>query len=78
MIYAVEHYSMKSMHNSHKLTKINEISINFKDEYVSIITITGIDKNNNELKYNLLLKKSKKSVWKIIHQYNLISKPLSS
>ena len=71
MIYAVEHYSMKSMHNSHKLTKINEIYIDFKDQYVSIVTVTGIDKNNNEFKYNLILKKSKKSVWKIIQQYDL-------
>ena len=71
MIYAIEHYSMNSMHNSHKLTKINEIYIDFKDEYVSIVTVTGIGKNNNELKYNLILKKSAKSVWKIIHQYDL-------
>jgi len=71
MIYAVEHYSMDSMHNSHKLTKINEIYIDFKDQYVSIVTVTGIDKNNNEFKYNLILKKSKKSVWKIIQQYDL-------
>lgn len=61
---------MKSMHNSHKLTKINEIYINFKDEYVSIVTVTGIDKNNYEIKYNLILKKNKKSVWKILHQYD--------
>ncbi|WBW98684.1 hypothetical protein [Oceanirhabdus sp. W0125-5] len=71
MIYAIERYSMKSMHNSHKLIKIKEIYIDFKDEYVSVVTVTGIDKNNNELKYNLLLKKNKKSVWKIIEQYDL-------
>lgn len=73
MVYVIEQRFSKGLFNKYKLNSITSTEIDYSDELLAIVSVTGVSKNSkdNFLSYKVLLEKSSNGSWKVKEVYPL-------
>ncbi len=69
--YAIKKYTTKGLFNKYKLFKLESSTIEFMDNRIAIVKVTGIiDKAPyNIIEYKLELQLNKNGIWKVVQYY---------
>ena len=68
-----EHYVTTGIFNSNKLIQVDKYHLNFSDDNIAIITLSGTQKKepHNHVFYKLVLEKKTSGAWEVIKLFNV-------
>lgn len=74
VLYAAEKYTLHQMPSKYKIKDVESFNINYNDNDIAVISITGIKKSApyDTVTYKILLVKKKSGIWKVLKFFPLI------